>query len=293
MSWQAYLGLYVILGFVVARFLQKKAADSVEKDKLLVHQFLFSAILAFGFFLYAGGSFDQLWHPLVPAVMGLGVLNGAANHFHWKALRISLSKTSVLTQFDDISAIALSFVFLGEFRLLREPRLLLGMGLCFGSAWLFIKTRQEITALHNRALLTNVLSYSLLWGTTSCAMRALALAGLPIITFLVVWYSVSLLTVGVIMALTNRGWPGLRVPLNEALWAYGAGIAIFVCMALMYTVRAIAPVTVTQPIILVSEMIIPFAIGWYAFREGKAFSIIEKLAVLVGFAGGLVLAFAY
>lgn len=292
MSWQGYICIQILFGFGIARPFQKKAADSKERDKLLVWKFLHAAVLSSVFYL-ASASAGGWWHPQMALVTILGILNGVANHYHWKAMRVSLTKTSALKQFEHIIAIVLAFVFLGEYRLLFQPRVALGLVLCLLSAWLFATVREESKVFKNLVLLSSVLKYSLLWGVAIFAMRFVALERLPVVNYLFAWYGPSFFTVLVIFAFQKNGQLGLRVPKQESRWALLAGISIWLAQFAAYRAKQLAPVTVSQPLVMVADMLIPGLFGWYFFQEGRQFSRTEKFAALVGLAGGVVLALGF
>ena len=64
-------------------------------------------------------------------------------------------------------------------------------------------------------------------------------------------------------------------------------------MVLGYWVAKLAPITVFQPIFLVSEMVFPSLVGFLIFREIKDLTTVEKIVFPLGLTGGLIIGFSF
>jgi len=64
-------------------------------------------------------------------------------------------------------------------------------------------------------------------------------------------------------------------------------------MLLGYWAAKLAPITVYQPIFMVSEAVLPTLIGFIIFKEAKSLSVKEKFAFLLGLAGITAIAISF
>jgi multidrug transporter EmrE-like cation transporter len=64
-------------------------------------------------------------------------------------------------------------------------------------------------------------------------------------------------------------------------------------MLLAYSTAKLAPLTVYQPILMVSEAVLPSLIGLYVFHENKSLTQREKIAFVIGIAGVIIIGLSY
>jgi len=277
---------------IVLKKMLGETVDQREKKILLSWQFLFCLLFSFAALKISGREISFLFvNPLCLIVLGIGFLNSFGVYCMWRALDISVSKTSMGTQLDDIIALILGYLFLGEAKILNL-RLSVGIVLCFLAAIILVgfKKRDPL----NFRLIKFVLGYSVVWGVAAASYRFLNLQGLPIPDFLVSWYGGSLLGAVILLFFTEKKITGFRViSVVQASRIFVLSLFIWVSLALGYLVSALAPVAIYQPIFLISEAVVPTLIGLYLFRERKELRSKEWLAIFIGIAGALLVGSSY
>ncbi len=157
------LGVAYLVADPLAKFITGKPARS----KSFVINYIFCLVCAVVLVLVLGDPFyDQhLW-----LFLFFGVANGFAAYARWKAMDISLSKTSLFTMGDDIIAMGLSCIFLGETKLLKGW-ILLGIALSFSSLILLLvrnyrKKKMGEPATTPLSFFGFLAVYSIIWGGT-------------------------------------------------------------------------------------------------------------------------------
>ncbi len=292
MPWQAVVICGVFFVYCVAPIVLKRMVGLPSRTRRLTFQFLFCFILS-AILLLVTRTPLTLGHTML-LVAGLGIANSFGAYAQWRAMDISLSGTSLFTQADDLIAISLGFIILGEGSLVK-PVLLLGVALCLGGALVF-------TVMHNRdktqggyplKIFGWIAIYSVIWGVVGFAQRYFALKGLTVFQFIFAWYGGS--TIGSLLVAKLMGKAEAGKPLD--LKAYGSvailSSVVILSMMLAYWAKIKAPIAVVQPIYQVGEMILPTIIGLWWFKEGKQLDLKGKLIFAAGIAGTLIIALSY
>lgn len=296
MDWRLLLLLLVLTNFVIKPAVNKKIVDRPGRTRSLM--LMFAGCVACATIAFAAFGAPMPRHLYwIPVVLGLGVFNSFACYCHWRALAISQSGTSVVAQADDLVAISLGYIVLGETRYLSWP-LAIGIVLSLGSAGLL--AAEKFNAGENRHgsfrdLVLWVLGFSVIWGTTIFSCRLIALQGVAMPTFILCWYVGSLL--GSVAILRAMGKKEAGPP---ATWSQIQGTALlafvsWLAMLILYLMSGRAPLTFTQPVLQASEVVFPTIIGLWVFKEKKEQFMNRKSRVLFGtaFIGGLLSALAY
>jgi len=101
--WVVPLVLLMVVSYIIYPWLIKRVADSPSRPRSLIVFYFVNTILAAIFAYISGASFNTtaLW------VVVMGIANAFACYCHWRAIAISLSKTSIFTQLDDLTAIGM------------------------------------------------------------------------------------------------------------------------------------------------------------------------------------------
>ena len=286
----------IVFGYMIAPTLIKKIATAPSRTRSLTWQYFFSAILALSVALFAGAN---LWEQRVIAVAVIGAFNAFACYCHWRAVNISLSRTSLFTQADDLICLALGYIILGEGKFLSTW---LGIGLTLSlvsvSIFTFAKTRVPKTdnAQNESKKWTIgvwVMLYSVIWGVAIFSMRYFSLNGMSLPSYIAAWYSGSYIGALVVFLLGGKKEAG--APLKKAQILRVAPLSLVIWLSLMsaYWAKMLAPITVVQPICQVSEMIFPTLIGLWIFKEAKELNIWSRLAIVLGLAGGTIIALSF
>jgi len=224
---------------------------------------------------------SELW-----MVAGIGFFNSLGAYCQWQAVKMSLSKTSLFTQADDIIGISLGYLFLNETRFLNSG-LILGIIICLGAASLLISSESNIR------LMKYVGTYSVIWGLATFLMRYFALSGIPFCEFLASWYAGTLIGISCILFFFKEEGLTIKAQKKEIMGVGVLAIAIWFSMLLGYWAAKLAPITVYQPIFMVSEAVLPTLIGFIIFKEAKSLSVKEKFAFLLGLTGITAIAISF
>lgn len=303
-SWHLMLLAYVLIGYGVLRIILKKTLQRISqlpptrKVTLIAWQFFFCVILSgvaimplkeFGF--EKGLELNVLWL----FVLAIGGLNAFGNYCHWSAINISLSRASVLTQFDDIIAVALGYFLLGESKIFNLS-LWIGILSCLAAAGIMTLAGKPDRRDMNWRLLKYVIGFSIIWGVADASFRAFNLKKLPLSEFLLFWYAGSFLGSCLIFCFFKFF---KRHDLSFKLFAKDKrevpllALGIWIPMFLLYWVAKYVPVAVFQPVLLGSEVVFSTILGLYYFHEKESLSSAEKIAIGIGLLGilGIILTF--
>lgn len=292
--WLVPIGIYVVFTFVGLAWLRKYLANQPDQVKRIFINFTFCAAIAVVFALltdnlrFAAGTF---------IMMGVGVLNGIANIVHWRANKVSMSKTSLLSFGDDVVAILLAVIIVGDGAYLNWVSGT-GMMLCLLTGVLFWK--HHFKGGEPSAFYMNVFAYSVLWGVCDFSLRYYAIERMPVAQFLLGWYTGAWITIGLVffyqffrqekrISLVQT----LKLPWREVALLSVFAVGIMTALSIEYWARMLAPQTVVQPILLIAEAIVPTIVGILVFKESGTFDQAEKVFALIGIIGTVLLAVGF
>ncbi len=302
MHWLVPVMLVSLVGYVVQPYFNKRIADLPSRTRNLCWQYLFAAIFANLTALVVGVNFFK--DPRVIVIVILGIFNAFACYCYWRAIAISLSKTSLFTQADDLTAMVLGSFILGESRLLNFS---LGIGIAFSifAVFLFIVAKRRMASRDiqrndafcqydlKNGIAVWVALYSIILGVAMFSMRYFALKGMLLPTFIVGWYSGAFIGALIVFVFAGKAEAGQPLRIKNALRILPLSLTIFTSLMLAYWARSIAPLIVTQPIFQVAEMILPTAMGLWVFKEMKELNLLSRIAIAVGLAGGIIIALSW
>lgn len=283
--WLIPVLLRIIVGHTIAPWMIKKAATGIGREERFLLQFTSAAVISAGGALLFGLSLNV--NLLI--IIGVGFINGFGAYCQWRAVELSLSKTSLFTWGDDLICMALAYYFLGEGRLLNLP-LGIGIVLSFTAVTLFSysdycrKTKGTDAGIHPLALYGWIAGYSVIWGVAIFCTRLMALKQIGPNTFIAGWYAGALLAAGIILRLK---WRRERSAITgrDIVLSIGLGAVILTALGLNYWAFTVAPLLVVQPIFLVSEMVLPALVGLFGFGEKKEYGRAEWCYFGIGLAG--------
>lgn len=276
---------------VVVKNTLKRLGDLPQSRKpiLIGGQFLGSLLLSILMSLFF--SFYEApykWNYLPFLAIGLGVLNSYGEYCAWRAMDISLSKTAIGTQMDDLIAISVEYLFFGA-AVVYRPSLLVGIALCFTAVFFLTGLGATKKDLLNRRLIKFVIGYSVFWGLADASFRFFNLKGLPMSEFLICWYAGSCLGIAALMFFFNyikREKISLKTSKRDKRDAIILSLSgAWIPMAIGYMIAKLVPVAVYQPVFLVSEAVLPTLIGLLYFKEHKEMKPKEWIAIALGFIG--------
>lgn len=285
MSWQLIVLTRVLSAHIVIPIMMKKLTSSPSRARKIVLQFGACAVFSTLLVLITG---ENIATPTTLLVALVGVANSFGAYSHWRAVDISLSKTALFTQFDDILSIALGFIFLGEHKMLT-PSLITGIALCIGAAIAFSVFGKKDNSVQNadktKEMFMWISFYSVIWGVAVFIMRYLALNKISLPHFLFSWYGGSFLGTLIIYQLVSQKERGDKLDMKATRDVVVYAALIWVCMVLSYLALTKAPIAVVQPIFQVTEMVFPAIIGLWIFKEAKSLSVAEKATFATGLCG--------
>lgn len=292
MPWQIPVILRVIFSYIIAPNLIKRITSAPSRTRSLVWQYFFAAVFALLIALISGTNFVG-WQILTVAI--IGAFNAFACYCHWRAVDISLSKTSLFTQADDLTCLLLGYLILSEGKLLN---LSLGAGVvfCVGSGLLFVWEKSRVTKNDKpfkRDIWLWVMLYSIIWGVAMFSMRYFSLKEMSLPAYVASWYGGSFCGACVVFALGGGKEAGKSLKKKQIGLILILAANILISLMLAYWAKMLAPLTVVQPIFQISEMILPTLIGLWIFKEAKVLSFVGYMAIIAGLIGGTTIILSY
>lgn len=294
MYWQIPVLCRIIIGYLVQPMLIKRIATKPSRTRSLVWQYFFAASFAMITALIFGA---ELRDGRLLLVAVIGMFNAFACYCHWRAVDISLSRTSLFTQADDLICLALGYVVLGEGKFVG-PILAMGLALALGSVALFTYTNarsaQPKPEEKKGRIGFWVALYSVIWGVSIFSMSYFSLKGVSLPSYMAAFYGGSLVGAICVFLLGGKKEAGVSLPLAQIVRGV-APLSLCIWLSLMssYWARMLAPITVVQPVFQVSEMIFPTLIGLWIFKEKRELSCRGWVAIALGLAGGITIALSF
>ena len=108
--WLILVSLRIIVAHTIAPWMIKKASTESGREERFLLQFVSATSLSILCSLILGLSLNWLFL----LTIGVGFINGFAAYCQWRAVEISLSKTSLFTWGDDAICMILAYFFLDE-----------------------------------------------------------------------------------------------------------------------------------------------------------------------------------
>lgn len=237
---------------------------------------------------------------LTPLVIGagLGGLTVLGTFFFWKAAAISGSKTSVLAFSDDIIAILLSVVFLGEWEKVTQLALL-GIGLCFLAIFGFVRQarareKNGDASAPSRRFFLYVFLYSAIWGVSYFLQKVFAANSLGLWNLLGGWYLGGALMAWSVVRFADRNVkkdsPPATLPLRERVAVSLLALGLVTSMGLQYMIYHATLQLAAQPIFLVGEMVLQALVFLLFFpKERSQFDRVETACAFIALLGTLLI----
>ncbi len=298
MPWQILLVLWILCGNVLGPILLKQLAAAPSRTRNLVWQCVFALIFSLIAAVIAG-ALALSWSMAVIALIGM--VCAFAGYVYWLGVdTIGLSKTALFGQGGGIVAILLGFIILQEARQMNFW-LWIGVSLSLGAVLVlaFFRARsgfgKDKTAdkVKQRSIQLWLCACCLVWGLASFSMRYFSLNAVSPWSFAMAWYGGGLVGAGIVFALAGKKEAGQPLHLRNYLWILPRSFVI--CASLMFScwTMKFAPITIVQPIVMISGLVFPIILGLWLFKETQNLSRWEKIVMLVGIIGGVIIALGY
>lgn len=297
MTWHVPVAISLIFSYTIAPFLLKKNANLPSRTRRLLWQYIFCAVMACLVGVGTGSPLPFTSVNLI-AIGAIGCANAFGAYCQWRAMAISLSKTSLFTYWDDLIAMGMGYSLLSETKFLT-PMLAVGVIIACGAVIAMPYMRRSKTAADHLAraqwlqLVGWVARYSVIWGVANFVMRYFGLKGVAIPSFLAAWYSGAFVGALGIRLLSSAEEAGACLAWRDLRLVFTLSCAVVGALALHYWAYGLAPITVLQPIYQVGEMVMPTIVGLVIFKEHKTLARPEKLLFALGLVGGLTIAFSF
>jgi len=293
MTWHVPILLRVLIAAVLFPIAQKKITGLGSRTRRFRLMFLYSWGFAAIYALLVGGPFDPATGSLICL---LGFVVSFGTYCYWRAVAVSLSTTALTMQADDIFGMLLGYIFLSELQYLNSFTLVIGILLALGAVFLYLMSKRTYSDGKRKdgvPFVVWVMGYSFIWGGAFFMIRFLALREVPMQTFLVSWYTGSIIGSSVILKIAGKKEAGEPLPIIEHFWSVVLAALIVIALGLQFWVAGLAPITVFQPIYQVTEMIFPALLGLYLFKELKVLTRVGTLAFVLGGIGMLMIMFSF
>ncbi|MBI1984719.1 MAG: hypothetical protein HYS60_01250 [Candidatus Wildermuthbacteria bacterium] len=292
--WQVLVLLRIFLANIVASILVKRITGLPSRTRRLVWQFGFAFLFSLALAGIAGSSLSNSG---LLVIAGIGIINSFGAYCQWKAIDISLSKTSLFTQADDLIAISLAFLFLGEWKSIT-PFLGFGIVLCVAAVISFSVARRKDDSAEKsprswKHLAKWIACYSIIWGVAMFSMRYFAIEEVPLPSFLAAWYGGSFFGALLVRFLAGRQEMGEKLTLRAIGQVSVLAALVWASLLLTYAIFQRVSIVVAQPIFQVTEMVFPVIIGLWVFKERKQLTSVEKAIFLAGLLGAVVIGLGF
>src|SRR3989338_993950 len=291
MPWQAWVGLYIISGSLVAKILIKRFSASPARIQWLVGQYAFCALFSF---LYLGFAGTKIEWPLLALFIALGMVSSLSTYAQWRAIDMSMSVTSLCTPAGGLIALLLGYLFLGEARYVNSG-VAAGLVITLIAVGIFTGTRiaPRHERIHPGRLIKYIAMMSIMAGVVIFLMRLFAQHGIPLPLYVTGWYTGTFIGSLLLYFLKGRNKERISLSLKDLGLLAILGVSIWTAKTFLYVTLSQAPITVVEPIFQVSEIIIPSLIGLYVFHEITLFNLLQRFSFVLGVIGSVLLAISY
>lgn len=299
MSWQWALLLRIIIGDIATPIILKKLAVLSEITKRFFGMYLWIILLAFPCYMLLGDL--KVINLSFLLIVLVGFFQSFGTYCYWRAVEIHLTKSSIYTIFDDLIAMAIGYIFLNEIQYLNNPALITGIMLSVGSSVMFVFIREKSSAGENQNFISKsalvflgwTTGYNIFWGVGKSSLRIFALQDVSILNFVFAWYVGSFIGALALYCFVERRPPPIFKGTSGFLKIFPLAIVIILSLFLQYIASSMAPLTVVVPILQFAQMIFSCLIGLIIFKEGKKMTLFEKIALLIGLAGSMIITFSF
>lgn len=298
MNWHILVVLRIIVGSILGPILLKQLSSAPSRTRNIIWQFVFTTALAF---IAAAVTQSFAFNRQVVFVAAFGLINAFAGYCHWRSMGISMSKSALFSPGGDLWAMFLGFVFLHESKHLN-PLLWIGLAFVFGSVILFSIARVKLARQDDKIRAANRKERwiwiglglaVMIWGTSAFFTRYLVVEIMSPWTYMAAWYGGSLIGSFAVFALAGKKEAGEPLDCRRILWVLPRSAAMWASLALGSWALKYAPITVIQPIFMMSSIVFSTILGLWVFKEVKQLSPLEKIAMAVGVIGGVVIALSF
>lgn len=276
--------LYIIVGSGLAAYVGKRVADKEQRTELFLWQYVFTFIIAV---LFAFATGESVLDASFANVVLIGFVAGGGTFFAWKAIRVSQSRNALHSFWSTIIAMTLSFFILHEGQFITLP---IGIGIVMsvvaGLGCMWRSHQRESLSFYGY-----VAAYSGAWGLAMFGQRFWSFHGMPIPTFLLGWYTGTLIAAFVFFIFCTNFSKDRQ---NTAPLRLKDIVLVFVLAVLTILSLGLASVSyrlpqmIVLPIFFIAGMVLPALIGLFVFHEREQLALVDWLLFGLGAFGALI-----
>lgn len=275
----------ILLGNGIGTILHKRLADTNNRHLKLLLMYIVQLCLCFGWYLVALKQDDNHYDLLV-----VGALNGFGAFCMWRAFQISVSKTSVLMIADDIVAIALGVLFLGESDFLTLKVTLGILIVVIASVIQGINKPEKNSSSGGWALIAWASGFAIPWGIVDFYFRYSNINGIHPSVFTLWYYAGSVTIFAVVALFSQRSRQKISKPRKSAYTLiFAVAIINVLTLALDYHAFELAPIALVQPWLQIGGIVMPTLVGLLWFKEIEKFTRRDSIIILLGLLGGMLI----
>jgi drug/metabolite transporter (DMT)-like permease len=278
-TWQLALVLHLMV-WTLGQSIQKRIVDKLPRGKALALFYFFGALIMWLYVLIFGGlTFEKSLLLIVP----VGFLNAMGAYFQWRAYEFSFSKTVLFIPLSAVVTIVLAAIFLGE-AAIYNLWMITGIILLISATYLLKEpAKNSEQEKINFKWLLFVLGFVFIFGTTVFIMKIFSSTDVSQKTFLLYWYSSSVLGTLPILWLERKD---KRKVFTKTAWLIPfSSIFLVGSWALVYLAVSLAPLGVVEPIRRFGMSVLPIPVGWFLYKEKRNLSKLQVLGFIIGALG--------
>lgn len=298
--WLVPVVLKIIVNNGCAPFFTKQIVHLPDRAKRHFVVYLFCVLLSL-LFVLAFGSLATLG--FAPMIFSIGLLNGVGHYLYWRAMDISLSKSSLYLLWGDIVSMSLCYGVLGEGRFLTTG-VTVGVLLSITSAIMFVRAdylrhqrSEQVRAAQSLRFYAFIGVSSTVFGVAAFLIRLWVTQEVPVQDFLFSWYTGCVISAALVyvgskfFSYDNPSLVATRYTWADIFRIGLVSLSIAGSLSLIFWAYH-APQLVVQPIFMVASATVPALLGLFVFGEHKHLGRAEWVYFSVGMLGALTIAFS-
>lgn len=303
MGWQlAALGK-ILTGNIAAPWVFKSLGRPPTRIfiRRLIAQYVIALGCAAAYALWSGSLTAAASVQALPIFL-VAILASSGFYFHLRAYSISLSRSAIFDGLVAVIPITLSITLLGEWRVLTNGLLLVGVGIAgLGIALHFVndaRVKSETdTARVPPIFYAYGVGFVLVTGIVTFLMNVWAKSSVPSSLFLVAWYAGALVGSGLLFLFLR--FTSVESP-SDTSWDVDsrrtlvllAGLALFANQWFLFTSFQMVELVVLAPFYVVGDIFGPIVMGMLFFKEWQTLRGRGWLYFAIALLGVCIVAFA-
>lgn len=289
MNWESYLGINILFSTLRETF-NKKISDKTDPIVSVFYIFWFNSLLFFIYHIYLHG-FVFHWNIYT---LFSGMLFTISWVAYYKAIKISLSQSSLFSSYSLIIIIALSALYLGESRYFDVSKftgiqIVVGIMMAIIAMWYLLHDHRK----KEQQMEWKWFVYILLTIVTIGVGSFIILFSLQVLTTSEIFVNQAVSSTALISLIalaTKRS--KLKVPTPKLFLMFCNAVFAVIAVIAFYEAARLVPATILFPIQTVLIIITTMTVGFVAFGESHMLKGNRIVGLLLGLIGVVLLALA-